>query len=231
MTEEVRVVYGKLIIKSELKVLTGLHIGGSNIFAAIGSVDSPVIKDTRTNMPIVPGSSLKGKLRTLLARSYAEDIHKLPDPNDDPIEIRRLFGSSGKPIIKGRLQFADAYVCNSEEFQSVGLTEIKFENTIDRGTSMANPRQIERVVSGVRFAVNIVYDLECKEEVKDDLSNLARAMKLLQLDYLGGHGTRGSGRVSFEKIEIIPAEEGYDLNLDELKSIFEEVESYELLSV
>ena len=96
---------------------------------------------------------------------------------------------------------------------------------------MANPRQIERVVSGVRFAVNIVYDLECKEEVKDDLSNLARAMKLLQLDYLGGHGTRGSGRVSFEKIEIIPAEEGYDLNLDDLKSIFEEVESYELLSV
>ena len=89
--------YGKLIIKSELKVLTGLHIGGSNIFAAIGSVDSPVIKDTRTNMPIVPGSSLKGKLRTLLARSYAEDIHKLPDPNDDPIEIRRLFGSSGNP--------------------------------------------------------------------------------------------------------------------------------------
>ena len=62
--------YGKIIIASKLKVLTGLHIGGSSTFSAIGAVDSPVIRDPLTNKPIVPGSSLKGKMRTLLVRSF-----------------------------------------------------------------------------------------------------------------------------------------------------------------
>ena len=65
--------------------------------------------------------------------------------------------------------------------------------------------------------------------MKDDLSNLARAMKLLQLDYLGATEPGAADASALRRL-VIPAE-GYDLNLDELKSIFEEVESYELLSV
>ena len=57
---------GKILIKCDLVVRTGLHIGGSSSFSAIGTVDSPVIRDPFTGLPIVPGSSLKGKLRTLL---------------------------------------------------------------------------------------------------------------------------------------------------------------------
>ena len=60
---------GKWMIHGDLRVLTGLHIGGSSGFSAIGAVDSPVVRDKRTGWPIVPGSSLKGKLRALLARS------------------------------------------------------------------------------------------------------------------------------------------------------------------
>jgi len=225
-------VYGKLLIKAQLKVLTGMHIGTSNEFSAIGAVDSPVITDTRTGRPILPGSSLKGKMRTLLARSIVKNIEKLPEPNKEDIKIRRLFGSSGDPIIRGRLQFSDAFVSNADEFKTIGLTEIKFENTISRDKAIANPRQIERVISGVKFDVNIVYDLTNSDELDDDIMNIAKAMRLLQLDYLGGHGTRGSGRVSFENIDLIAVESDLDSGrLDRLKGFFKEVESYELLSV
>ena len=221
---------GKIKIDSVLEVVTGLHIGGSKEFSPIGAVDSPVIQDPRTNMPIIPGSSLKGKMRTLLAKYLSEG--KLRDPNNDPEEVKRLFGSS-EPIQVSRLLFADSFVCNAQDLAAVGLREVKFENVIDRMSCQANPRQIERVISGVRFNVVIVYDLpENEEEIETDMKNLTKAMKLLQVDYLGGHGTSGSGRVSFKTIDLkavesdIPQEE-----VGRLKELFKEVEAYELLSM
>lgn len=70
--------YGKILIRCDLIVRTGMHIGGSSAFSAIGAVDSPVVRDPYTGLPIVPGSSLKGKLRTLLARSLCQDIENMP---------------------------------------------------------------------------------------------------------------------------------------------------------
>lgn len=226
--------YGKIIIGCELLVRTGMHIGGSSTFSAIGAVDSPVVSNPIDGKPIVPGSSLKGKLRTLLARSYAKDIHNMPDFNNDNAVIIRLFGASkssdGKPIT-ARLQFADAFVCNEEEIYPIGLTEVKFENSIDRATCTAKPRQIERVVPGVRFAVRIVYDVtaDSEAEVLEDMQVLAKGFKLLQMDYLGGHGTRGSGRVSFENFKMEDFESGLDPK--KLCATFKGVENYELLSV
>lgn len=220
---------GKILIKSELKVLTGLHIGGSEAFSAIGAIDSPVIKDKRTNLPIVPGSSLKGKLRTLLQRSITKDIEIMRNHNEDDIVVKRLFGTSN-PIIKSRLQFADAFLKNVSDFNGLSdITEAKFENTINRINCVATPRQIERVVSGAVFEVNITYSLNKESEFVEDMKNLSKAMKLLQLDYLGGHGTRGSGRISFQKIEI----KGFECNLDlnSINPLFKEVEDYELLSI
>ena len=81
---------GKLLIQCELVTITGLHIGGTDTFSAIGAVDSPVIRDARTGRPIVPGSSLKGKLRSLLARSISKDIEKMPDFDEDAEEIKAL---------------------------------------------------------------------------------------------------------------------------------------------
>jgi len=232
--------YAKLLIKSQLEVVTGMHIGGYSTYSAIGAVDSPVIDDPKTRQPIIPGSSLKGKLRTLLVRSIEKDINNLPHPDNDKIAVRRLFGSGagGKnennSIIKARLQFADAFICNADDFREIGFTEIKFENTIDRKTGKANPRQIERVNKGVRFEVNILYDLENEAEFIEDMENLSRAMKLLQLDYLGGHGTRGSGRVSFRKIELIAADDKEGIlakHMDEVGKLFKDVEDYELFSL
>ncbi|MGI6450487.1 MAG: type III-A CRISPR-associated RAMP protein Csm3 [Desulfitobacteriia bacterium] len=225
--------YGKILIKAKLHVLTGMHIGSSNTFSAIGAVDSIVIKDPVTKLPIIPGSSLKGKLRTLLARSIANSI-VLNDCNNDPYEVKRLFGSSGKDkIYKSRLQFADAFLLNSAKLQEVGgTTEVKFENTISRTTSIANPRQIERVVRGAIFDVAIVYDIENEEEVIADFENLSKAIKLLHLDYLGGHGTRGYGKVKFADFEVKVIEgDSKNISTQKLSEIIKGVEDYEVLSI
>ena len=87
--------YGKILIQFQLKVLTGMHIGGNDAFSAIGAVDKPVIRDPLTNEPILPGSSVKGKLRTLLARSICQNIAKMPDFAKDADVVKRLFGSTG----------------------------------------------------------------------------------------------------------------------------------------
>lgn len=54
------------IIKGEIVCKTGLHIGGSNDNIDIGGTDTVVIRDSVTDLPFIPGSSLKGKLRSLL---------------------------------------------------------------------------------------------------------------------------------------------------------------------
>ena len=199
--------YGKILIQFQLKVLTGMHIGGNDAFSAIGAVDKPVIRDPLTNEPILPGSSVKGKLRTLLARSICQNIAKMPDFAKDADVVKRLFGSTGgEACIHSRLQFSDAFVCNQSEFRAIGLTEVKAENSINRSTSVANPRQIERVNRGVRFAVTIAYDVVNEQEIEEDFEALSRAMKLLQYDYLGGHGTRGYGRVGFDALQVTPLE-------------------------
>lgn len=78
--------YSKIQIKGVLEVKTGMHIGGSSAFSAIGAVDSPVIKDIRTNNPMIPGSSLKGKMRTLLARKYNDVVQANANKDVDCIK-------------------------------------------------------------------------------------------------------------------------------------------------
>lgn len=220
--------FGKLIIECRIRVVTGLHIGGSDSFSFIGAVDSPVIADPLTQKPIIPGSSLKGKIRTLLSRVNTE---KRCEPDRDPDMIKRLFGSSD-PVRQSRLQFSDAKVINSSEFDEIGLTEIKFENTISRVTSVANPRQIERVVSGVVFGERIIYNIENTDELEEDIENLSKGIQLLQLDYLGGHGSRGSGRISFDSIEV--SHEFIELEkttIDKLTAMLKKAEKYDPLPV
>lgn len=219
--------YGKILLKCKIVVRTGLHIGGSNAFSAIGAADKLVVRDPLSGLPIIPGSSLKGKLRTLIARSICGDITKMPNWNDDAPQVGRLFGIA--QTVPSRLQFADCFVTNAEQMRRVGITEVKAENSIDRSTSVANPRFIERVTPGTEFAASIVYDITQESEIMEDLQLLAKGMKLLQLDYLGGNGTRGSGRVSLRDFEIEVF--GADLDQDVIRALFDEVHSYELLPV
>ena len=180
----------KIKIKGSIDVLTGLHIGASSAFAAIGATDSPVIKDPLTNLPLIPGSSIKGKMRSLLARAVHTEIAKKPD-QDAPI-IRRLFGDT-ETNKQAKLIFRDTTLSNAEQLYGRGantLTEVKFENTIDRIYSKATPRQIERVIAGSRFDFELIYNLTDESLVEEDID----------LDYLGGNGSRGSGRIRFSNL-------------------------------
>ena len=194
--------YAKVQITGIIEVKTGMHIGGSSAFAAIGAVDSPVIKDARSRLPMIPGSSLKGKIRTLLAKEYNTQVASKPD--DDAECLTRLFGCAKKEHVKrSRLIIADMFLTNEDELRKQGLqslTEIKFENTINRATAVANPRQIERVVRGSIFDLDIIYEAEQEEQVVEDIKILAEGLRLLQYDYLGGNGSRGYGKVVFRQL-------------------------------
>lgn len=193
--------YGKIKIEGTIKVLTGMHIGSSSAFAAIGATDSPIIKDPLTSKPLIPGSSLKGKMRSLLAKVYNQTIAK--NPNEDSGRIRRLFGDSDDLKV-GRLIFRDTILSNEDELFDKGvrtLTEVKFENTIDRFTAMANPRQIERAIAGSEFDFNLIYDASQSEEAEEDFETIITGLKLLELDYLGGNGSRGYGRIEFVNLK------------------------------
>lgn len=195
--------YTKLAIKGDITVKTGMHIGGSSAFAAIGAVDLPVIKDVRTNLPMIPGSSLKGKMRSLLARVYNQAI---VEPDQDDERIRRLFGSSREgEVRRSRLLVFDMVMANDGELRSLGLqsmTEVKFENTIQRATAVAMPRQIERVIRGAVFELDMIYEMSEESELMEDMETLGEGMKLLQYDYLGGHGSRGYGKIAFSNLSV-----------------------------
>lgn len=198
----------KLIIKADIKLLTGMHIGASNDFSPIGAVDSVVVKDPLTGKPIIPGSSIKGKLRTVMAKLISDGMF-LPSHENDKEEIKKLFGSSVKDhIVEAKLQFYDLFLKNGEELYKknldLGYTEIKFENTINRVTAVANPRQLERVPAGAVFGFKLVYNAynSGNENIIKDFELISNAIKALQLDYIGGSGTRGYGKVSFENFSV-----------------------------
>ena len=205
--------FAKIKVTAQIRLETGLHIGTSNAFAAIGATDSPVIKDPITNLPIIPGSSIKGKMRTLLARVYNTKLAEKPGEDGD---------SSDKNYKVGRLIFRDAFLTNKKDLDSravKGYTEVKFENTIDRITAEANPRQIERAIRDSIFGFELIYEVTDKSQaqVEEDFKVILDGLKLLELDYLGGSGSRGYGKVVFEDLKANTVFGNYDVSrLNEL---------------
>ena len=223
--------YSKIQINGVLEVVTGMHIGGSSAFSAIGAVDSPVIKDIRTNKPMVPGSSLKGKMRTLLSKKY--NVAVQANANDDAECITRVFGSAKKDdngkVMPSKILISDMFVINEEELRNRGLqnlTEVKFENSINRATAVANPRQIERAIKGLQFGVDMIYEVENgkEDEIEEDIKLIAEALQMLQYDYLGGSGSRGYGKVKFHELnaENVVGEIDIDI-MERVNNILQEI--------
>lgn len=210
-----------LILKGKIKCLTGLHIGGSKDKLEIGGVDSPVLRNPHTRHPYIPGSSIKGKLRYLLEYSTGAVTKPINNRLGDVSmanEIVRIFGigANEKEDIKDletvgptRLIVRD---CNPDQstidmWENVDsellYTEYKPENTIDRLTSAANPRFIERVVAGSFFDFEMVYSVyyttdnagEERANTEKDLKNLLQAIRLLENSALGKAGSRGYGQI------------------------------------
>ena len=221
-----------LEIKAKLVLQTGLHIGAGDSEMHIGGIDNSVIKHPITQSPYIPGSSLKGKIRTLLEwRSGAVQSSplSLKDISKNPEEVKnilRLFGISGDAqnseqevaeIGVSRLAFWDCALNeaweNAIREDNQLLTEAKSENTIDRITSTAgNPRQTERVPAGAEFDFKLT--LRQFEGDKPELLDLVlKGLKLLELDSLGGSGSRGYGKVKFTDLTV----NGEARNLDDIK--------------
>ena len=186
---------GRLIITGILELKTGLHIATAGNFSSIGAVDTEIIRDTLTNRPMIPGSSLKGKMRFLLERTKNDKITNENNVVSVSNQVKRLYGSNEKRIVLSRLQFFDIVLFD------LPYTEIKYENTINRMTGIAMPRQLERVPAGSEFIFKLVYNIEEIDEIEEDIENILKSFDLLEDDYLGGHGTRGYGRVKFKEME------------------------------
>ena len=260
---------GKIRIESILLVETGLHIGGGGETLDIGGLDKPVIRDPLTQQPYLPGSSIKGKLRSILERFHNKPLNREGNriyryESDDVVDgyteisagqfmafqgastcpVSRLFGSTGVKCwiptsditpetekvsntrpqniptdgvehtkvvghnAPARLIVRDCHLDSpsAEKLKRIDtglyMTEWKFENGIDRITSAANPRQVERVPAGSKFRFELVYTIENETQVVEDLKNLAIALAILEDDALGGHGSRGYGKVKFQQIKF-----------------------------
>ena len=148
--------------------------------------------------------------------------------------VCRLFGSTGpgesNRNYPARIKVRDLHLTNAANLAQMdtGLlyTEWKFENSIDRITSAANPRNLERVPRGARFGLSIIYDVEELDTLEVDLQNLRLAIELLHDDALGGHGSRGYGRVKVgieqitaKKIEYYRAEEGQSASVGAIQDV------------
>lgn len=198
------------IITGTITLETGLHIGGSSEVIEIGGMDNPVIRNPISNEPYIPGSSLKGKMRSLLewktgSISGNGNPHEWCGDRDCP--ICRIFGTSSSEAEIGptRLIVRDAFLSadSIKNFKEKGimLTEEKYENTINRITARANPRSIERVPAGISFQFEIIYrmfEIDNMEKTDEELFNyVLLGLNLIQKDSLGGYGSRGCGKIQF----------------------------------
>lgn len=192
----------KVIYTGTITLKTGLHIGGTNAALNIGGPDKFVVRNPINNVPYIPGSSLKGKMRALV-EIYNGETNSGKPTNNPNHKAGALFGVSGdnEASHASRLIVRDAELdINACDFSNTDLpyTESKTEVAIDRVTAKANPRTFERVPAGAQFKLNMVLNIFEGEDEAQLKDTLKQALELLQDDYLGGHGSRGYGQVEIK---------------------------------
>ena len=207
------------VLQADLVCRTGVHIGASESEMHIGGVDNPVIKNPLTNEPYIPGSSIKGKIRSLLewrtgfvqtAPLGWEDY--VNSNSDEVLSILKLFGVGGQVLTEAqaekigptRLSFWDCSLLpqwTEEVKKNAGeFTEVKTENRIDRIKGTAeHPRQTERVPAGARFGFKVTVKVLDDENL---LELLLAGLKLVEVDGIGGSISRGYGKVKFEHLSL-----------------------------
>lgn len=229
---------GKVVVSGEMLAVTGLRIGAATSGLEIGGVDQPVLRDPVTNQPYVPGSSLKGKLRSLVTRSHGLPLeglgravevrlHRCTDesayrdcpvcptfglPGGDPfVTPTRLIVRDAR--LKPELQVVEEGSVSRKLWKEVDTdlpySEVKVEVALDVVTAASNPRQMERVPPGALFETELlftvyrsdVHGLDPQKE-QERLREVVAAMRLLEDDYLGSSGTRGYGKVKFQRLRV-----------------------------
>ncbi|OIO57140.1 MAG: type III-A CRISPR-associated RAMP protein Csm3 [Alphaproteobacteria bacterium CG_4_10_14_0_2_um_filter_63_37] len=213
--------------EGQLELVTGLHIGSGNTEMHIGGTDNPVLKNPVTLEPYIPGSSLKGKIRSLLEWKLGvvgqtegkplgfRDVGRVPDADQEEAKtLLKLFGGAPEgssqdmklveEIGPTRLAFWDCALSRDwvaeMNRRNLLLTETKMENMIDRIRGVAeHPRNTERVPAGATFDFALTVRVHNKEEL---LPMVYEGLKLLELTGLGGSGSRGYGKVRFTRLKL-----------------------------
>ena len=214
-------------LTGEIELLTGLHIGGGDADMHIGGIDNQVIKHPVTKEPYIPGSSIKGKMRSLLewelgvvgqtagkplGYKHIENIRDDAQKQRAKI-ILKLFGGAPdgndntglvEEIGPTRLAFWDCALepewVKQMDAKNLLLTEAKMENSIDRIKGVAeNPRQTERVPASAKFQ----FKLTLREHKNDGnlIDTILKGLRLIEISGLGGSGSRGYGKVQFNNLE------------------------------
>ena len=219
-------------ITGTIRILTGLHVGGNKDNIEIGGMDQPIIKNPLNGEPYIPGSSIKGKMRSLIelalfaGREQTMEYLKKGEPcgcGETDCVVCRIFGSSSSKnrsdgLGPTRIIVRDAYLTREfrEKFESGELPmEEKYENTINRINGTAkDPRPLERVPAGVEFELNISFKV-FDNDPEDLINYVFKGLRFIELDALGGHSSRGCGQVEFSKLKHT----GTPLAEDFLKSL------------
>jgi len=221
--------YGRVILRARIEALTGLHIGGSSGGLEIGGLDKAVIRNPVDQRPYIPGSSLRGKMRSQTEKilGLAQNnrigqvkIHTCKKPEEyyanGGCQVCHVFGVPAEVDYSGptRLIVRDAPLDeeNARRLEKarteLPYAEIKTEVAIDRVTSAASPRSLERVPAGAVFGpAELVFSIYEQADY-GRLKLVIDALQLVEDDYLGGGGSRGSGKVRFVNIEVTARKSG-----------------------
>jgi len=192
-------------LTATVRLKSGLHIGSGEK----GHYGEPVslIRSLSSQLPYIPGSSLKGKMRHLLEITYEKTSNGKPC-ECGTCQICQLFGSgsASSTFEPSRLIFRDS--CLTEKSANL-IEKIDLEKKtgvrIDRNTGKAAERalySIERVPENSEFALEISIRLFEKDEPDAIRKWLRMGLFLMEQDALGGGGTRGSGHIQFENIKF-----------------------------
>ncbi len=208
----------KYILKGIIIAETGLHIGGTNQQMGIGGPDNLVIRNPLKQLPIIPGSSLKGKMRSLL--ELVKGAYGDKGAVGNKKEITDLFGTSAdkdnpdthasRLIVRdAELSYDDKNPDDVKKWENTDMlySEAKTEVVINRLTSAATPRTFERVPAGAEFEYEMVVNIVAEDDKVGNVEKalmklLAEGMELLEMDYLGGNGSRGYGKIKFKDTTI-----------------------------
>ncbi len=198
-------------IQIQMELLSGMHITGGDDTFDIGGADSQVIKNPLSGEPYIPGSTLKGKIRSLLEFKYGQFIDKkLEVDREENRGLVSLFEPNEKDMPQmTRGIFRDLLLTDEskKELETIlgdhTYTEIKAENKINRFQGKAeSPRFIERVPAGTKFEGEIdILEFE-NDDYQAIYDYLKEGIELLNYNFIGGSGSRGYGRVKVRMEEL-----------------------------
>lgn len=218
-------IFGRLYLRMDIELQSGMHIGSTSGDTDLSALNNPMLRHPLTKLPYIPGSSLRGKMRSLMEYAYALPqnefirsespvvrIHSITDDSAtrdriDADAVCALFGVNGdrNPAVPTRLTVTDFHLSGDAQTRMqtarvASYSEVKTEVSIDRRTTAANPRQNERTPAGAVFTGGeMIYTLYASDDLAQG-ERLLELLMMLQDHWVGGSGSRGYGNVNFASL-------------------------------